>query len=1537
MHPVRNSNRRKMLKPKFCSSSSDDDNYDDAEPLKWKPIIATFPSESNAKPTNSHSIQSNMIIDSLNAKMSQQTQQKLSAEIIQKEEIYNQAEMEANRKMFGCVNPGRCLSKDEIQRRKDIILGIVNERLKSKLSELMGEFGERIQRNDTYDDSTSRNRSSDDDDCDSLPEAPPPPTFNTSSESECDDLDISMTKEFELYEKEIQEKSANVLTRSTPTTSSTFSLSASYNSVQICPATAVPSAQIPIHQQTSSNYQQNWRQPLMQQWPMTDQSVDLAPWIPPVGPPQVMDPFPPPIESEQMFTAPPPHFPIFPNANPTAANGWMNPSWTHPPPTTASSNYAPGTQYSNTEWINRTQSAPQRPQMHSISSARQAAPRMNCNAGLSSIRRPNAPIVRPNSTIINSLRNQVHTSSNVNVSIVSQSTFVNAILAAEQNVAPSTSVTETKENINHINSNATDAGCRRINRKSPIHPDSNALKRPCEQKMDKIECATNANGNTNANRHSDEIIKRTRVDDTKVKKTRFDSPKHDHNQPEYRLDCRNASPPEPMQLNEIVRSRKTPEFDTRHAKTNAKTLKFLSKFRNAKNGQTTATAPNSMMDDTIVPMEWTELCDIVDKLLDLSPNSLNGLPITDRRVKERNELLMLLSGDPDNLYGHVDQYGEQNVKWAVKAAQRILFPQGRYNDSIAVKIAPFQKAIHVALNTDSIPSERQPMSKNTAKVSVPTKQEARPKEWMKLCKIVDELLNIPTRIIESLPPSDSRVKERNDILMMLSNEPEDFLLHDEKYGALHVDWAILSAKKILNTGGVRDERVRKIMLRQRDKLKGGSTDRSISRDRESRKNANHTTNEHRSRSLPKEWSALCEIVDKVLDTPKEVRVKMSKRDPRWEQRENILLVLSDDPDKLAAQSDALGPVNVDWAIKLSKRILFPNGSRDRTVFKKLSPQRKLILRNRPLETLSDAKVGGIEASKCKNVNGELRKTGDDQSTNKQKAPQVQVEKIKAKKPQENQSLEVDKSAAPKRSTKEPQSSSSVIAADPEIDENEVWVKLCSIVDKLLDLPPNAADKLKPSDKRLIERNDILMILSDDPENFTKFDASYGSAMVGWAIKSAKKLIYSNGKPNEKLTDALWKQRDAIICSEDTSKGDQTKDATNSECNEWKCIRKIATKVFLLSGKGIEKQQNLTKEQRCEQIELLLQLSADPDSVRSTSICRKMGDGRVEGAIAKCKHILNRMRKLDPKALANFDNLRSQMVVYAESLNQSKSIKNYDVILADVRKIVNQKLFKKIFGQNCAKWTKEQIVEQNEFAILLIKDPHFLRSNAKYSEMVRQVEKSTVDEIVSEVEKCLRNCEYVKEKPAVVCAPIIAKIKDVKYMNPFKERKLTMRIHRLIEQFLIAPKPEIFDVHANETDGTVDVVCANVMTYDWLSASIRELDGLWSNAELTICRALPTRKILRIDDLKEIQMAFKTVPTESFAVIMRQLKKANPKLNTERWQSNATHVIGSKRMPVMVDLESLIELERSKREISVEGGPIYFDIRYIGKENFKAEC
>lgn len=1506
MHPVRNSNRRKMLKPKFCSSSSDEDDYGDAEPLKWKPIIATFPIESNAQPTHSQSIQSNLIIDGLNAKM-QQTQQKLSAEIIQKEEIYNQAEMEANRKMFGCVNPGRCLSKDEIQRRKTIILSIVKERMKSKLSELMGEFGERIERNDSYDIDDERNRSSDDDDCDSLPEAPPPPTFNTSSESECDDLDTSMTKEFELYEKEIREKSATRLTiNETPATASAVSLFASYNSVQM---TADPSSQI---QQNSSNYQQNWRQPLMQQWPMTDQSVDLAPWIPPVGPPQVMDPFPPPIESERMFTEPPPNFPIFP-ANSTAANGWMNPSWTHPPPTIVSSNYAIGSQYSN-EWING--STPHTPAVSQQMQTFSSAPRMNWNTGVhrpASFSRPIAPIIRPNSTN-NSHRNQMPASTKVNVSILSQSTFVNAILAAEKNFAPSTSVTETKENVNQTNSNATDAN--RINRKSPFHQDTNTLKRPCEQKIDE--------GATSSNRNSDEIIKRTRVDDTKVKRTRFDSPKHD--QPDYRLDCRNASPPDTLQ-NAIVKSktRKTPEFDNRHAK-----MKFRSKFRNARNGDT-----NSMMDETLVPMEWTGLCDIVDKLLNLPPNSLNGLPITDRRVKERNELLMLLSDDPENIYAHADKYDEHNVKWAAKMAQRILFPQGRYNDDVALKIAPFQKAINVALNTFTvdIPSESQPMSKD--KMSLSTK-ETKPKEWLKLCKIVDDLLNIPTHIIESLPPSDSRVKERNEILIMLSNEPEDFLLYDEKYGAPHVDRAILSAKKILSPGSVRDERVRKIMSRQREKLIGRSSDRSISR--ESRKNANHTTNEHRSRSLPKEWSALCEIVDKVLDTPKEVRVKMSKRDPRWEQRENILLLLSDDPDKLAAQSEELGPVNVDWAIKSSKKILFPNGSRDRTVFKKLSPQRKLILRNRPPETsevFETTKQVEKPTHQRKNVNGELRKTGDDQ-TNKQKAPHVQVEKIKVKKSQENQSLEDGKLDAPNRPTNEPHSSNSVIAADPEIDENEVWVKLCSIVDKLLDLPPSAADKLKPSDKRLTERNDILMILSDDPENFTKFDANYGSAMVAWAIKSAKKLIYSNGKPNEKLTDALWKQRDAIICSEDNSKAD-TKDTTNNECNEWKCIRKIATKVFLLSGKGIEKQQNLTKEQRCEQIELLLQLSADPDSVRSTPICKKMGDGRFEGAIAKCKHILNRMRKLDPKALANFEVLRSQMVVYAESLNQSKNIKNYDVILAEVRKIVNQKLFKKIFGQNCSKWTKEQIVEQNEFAILLIKDPHFLPSNAKYSEMVRQVDKSTVDEIVSEVEKCLQNCVYVKKKPAIVCAPIIAKIKDVKFMSPFNKRKLTMRIHRLIEQFLVAPKPEIFDVHSNETDGTVDVVCANVMTYEWLSDSIRELDGLWPNAELTICRALPNRRILRIDELKEIQMAFKTVPTESFAVIMRQLKKANSKLRTERWELNASNVAGSKRMSVMVDLESLIELERSKREISVEGVPIYFDIRYIGKPNFKSEC
>lgn len=1617
MHHVRNSNHRKMLKPKFYSSSSDDD-IDDAAPIKWKPIIASFPIESNVKPKESQSIESNPIIDSLNSKMSKQ--QKLSAEVIQKEEIYNQAEMEANKKMFGCANPGRCLSKDEIKRRKDIILHIVNERLKSKLSELMGEFGERIEMNETYennsksttDDGTSRyrNRSPDDD----LPDTPPPPTFNTSSESsDDDDLDVSMTKEFELYEKEIKEKISDVkssgveshpsivVTSSslnvTSATSSAFSLSASYNSVQVCPTNSIPNSQIHILQQTSTNYQPNWQQPIMHQWPMTDQSVDIAPWIPPVGPPQIMEPFPPPIEAEKMsFMTPPPNFPTFPNPNPT--NGWTNPPprWTHPPPTNFPSNYGSVPQYSNPEWINKSQSTPYRPavppQIHLIRG--QAVPRMNWNARG---HRPSGPYVRPIAPAND--RNQEYTAANnVNVPIVSKSTYVNAILAADQKLATSNSEPETKINLNSVYKNHADESRNKINQKSTFEKDSVSQKRSYEQKINSNECVGNFSGNVNSNNNSNEITKRPRLDDSKVRKTRFDN--HVNKQSEFenhrddiaqpinssnrssslelRSNSRNDQRTEPLERKDKTKSQRSPELETRHEKTNAKTFKFLSKFWNTKhtNSETSANATNSRNDQTNEPIQWTKLCDIVDKLLDLSPNILKDLPSTDRRVKERNEILMILSDDPGNFYAHVDNYGEHNVKWAVTMAQRILFPQGRYDDSIALAIAPFQNAIHNSMNTakGSITAKQKTMSKNTVKSAATAKPETIPKEWLKLCKIVDKLLDIPTRIAESLPLSDSRIKERNDILMMLSKDPEDFLLHDEKYGAHNVDWAILAAKKISCPDGVCDERVRKLLLRHREKLLRGfsksSEDRSISRDRESRKRSNHksTTNsdEQRSRSLPKEWNQLCEIVDKVLDTPKEVRIKMSKRDPRWEQRENILLVLSDDPDKLASQSAEYGSVNVDWAIKSSKKIIFPNGSKDRTICKKLSPQRKLLLRNRQDEclngekTIKETKTTVNETSRPatvniekqtdlrNEVNREIRKSVVERSTQKEKTP---VEKIKIKKKsqsEENKSLEAEKVFEDNKSIKEPQRKNDdqatkkskiidpVIAVNKELDENEVWAKLCNIVDKLLDLPPNAADKLEPSDKRLIERNDILMILSDDPEKFLRFDANYGSTNVSWAIKSAKKLIYSNGKPNEKLTVALWKQRDAIMCSEVSPK-DESEDASKNECNEWICIRKIATKLFLHSDKSLKKQKDLTKEQRYQQIELLLQLSDDPDVVRSKPICKKIGEGRVEVTIAKCKHILNRMRKLDQKALLNFENFRSKMVLYSESLNQSKNIKNYDVIIAEVRKIVDQKLFYEIFGRKFNKWTKEQILERNELAILLIKDPLFLKSNAKYLEMVSKTEKGAVAEIIAEVEKCLLKCEYVKEKPAVVCPPIIAKIKDVKYMSPFKERKLTQRIHRLIEQFLIAPKPAVFDVQYDDTDGTVDVVCANNMTFDWLKSSIKELDGLWSNATLNISKAPITRKVLETDDLKEIKMAFKTVHTESFAVIMKQLKKANSKLHTDRWQSVPLKLSDPKKMFVMVDLESMIELEHSKREIIVESGTIYFDIKYIGKENFETKC
>lgn len=1579
MHHVRNTNHRnrnrKMLKPKFCSSSSDEDDIHDDSPLKWKPITASFPIESNVKPTQNRSVEPNPIIDSLNSNMSKK--QKLSAEVIQKEEIFNQAEMEANKKMFGCVNPGRCLTKDEIERRKDMILHIVNERLKSKLSELMGEFGERIEMNDTYenknkstDDDTHRyrNRSPDDNDDDNLPDTPPPPTFNTSSESSDDDLDISMTKEFELYEKEIQGKMSDVTkipavatstdANETSVTSSVFNLSSFSSAQMLGPSISVLNS----HIQTSTNYQPNWQQ-------LINQSADVAPWIPPVGPPQIMEPFPPPLETDRMsFLAAPPPFSTFPSINPST-NGWINstPAWTNPPPTTFSSNFVPVPQYPNPEWINKSQSTPFRPtvpppQMHSFG----AAPRPKWNVGN---HRPVGTFTRPTAPSIE--QNQVYTSpNNVNVSIVSKSTYVNAIIAADQKFT--TSICETTANSNPVHSNHVDDNVHTFNNKSRFEKDSNVQKRPHERNIDNSKGVGDSTGNVNFNKNSNHVIKRVRLDNSKARITRFDNSNRDNKQPEteYRNDTNQPikknlrSTSLELRMNSRNNHRTEP-LEARHGQTNARTFKFLSKFRNT-NSETSADGTNSRNDQTSEP--WTKLCDIVDKLLDLSPNILKDLPLEDRRMKERNEILMILSDDPGNFYAHVNKYGEHNVKWAVKMAQLIIFPQGRYDDSIALKIAPFQKAIHVAMNT---PND-----------SIPAKQETLPKEWVKLCKIVDKLLDIPTHVAESLPLSDSRIKERNDILIMLSNEPEDFLLHDEKYGAHNVDWAILAAKRIISPDGVCDERVKRLLLRQRDKLLSGhsktsenrsiskdrgSRKRSTSRDRSSRKRSDRktttNTDERQCRSLPTEWNQLCDIVDKVLDTPKEVRIKMSKRDPRWEQRENILLVLSDDPDKLASQSTEYGPVNVDWAIKSSKKIIFPNGSKDRTIVKKLSPQRKLLLRNRE-DSLKDEKTTKTTVKSVppnvekqthpKNEDNRVERKATDERPSQKEKPTA--EKVKAKKDAEKDaekkypavektSMKVEKPIKEPRRIKDGQQASNktekdiavpVIAAEKEMDADEVWAKLCSIVDKLLDLPPNAADKLKPSDKRLIERNDILMILSDDPENFSRFDESYGSSNVAWAIKSAKKLIYSNGKPNEKLTDALWIHRDGIMCSEEGPK-DESKDTTSNECKEWIAIRSIATKAFLLSDKSLKNKKDLTKEQMYQQIELLLQLSDDPDVVRSKPICKKIGQGRVEVTIAKCKHILNRIRQPDQKALPHFEKLRSKMVLYA-ALNHSKGIKNYDVILAEVKTIVDQKLFSEIYGPSFNKWTKEQKLERNELAIILIKDPLCIKSNAKYLELVGKTEKKAVAELIAEVEKCLLKCEYVIEKPIVeakVCAPIIAKIKDAKYMNTFKERKLTQRIHRLIEQFLIDPKPAVFDVRFD--DGTVDVVCANVMTFNWLKSSIKELDGLWPNAELKISKAPINRKVLDIDDLKEIQMAFKTVPTESFAVIMEQLKNSNSKLNTEKWQTVPTKSSDTKKMFVMVDLESLVELERSKREVIVENGTIYFDIKYIGKENFETNC
>lgn len=1686
MHHIRKSNHRKMLKPKFYSSSSDDDIDDDAAPLKWKPIIAKFPLESNSAPKQNPSIQSNPIIDCLNSQMSKQ--QKLSAEVIQKEEIYNQAELEANKKMFGCANPGRCLSKDENRRRKDIILHIVNERLKSKLSELMGEFGERLEMNDAYamgksnDDDSNRYRNRTPDDDDSLPEAPPPPTFNTSSDSSDNELDISMTKEFELYEKEIKEKTSDVKSSNqslppkavtdsfmleAPAAPSIFTLSASYNSIQIRPTnqihttqstTSVPSTisatpmseNLNILQQTSSNYQNNWQQsqqPQMQQWSMTAQSVDMAPWNPPVGPPQLMEPFPTPIEAERIaLMAQAQLIPSFIQTNPPPPTGWIQPSFP--------SNYGSVPQYPNPEWINTSQPppnlgrAPIPAPRHSLIG--QSSQRMNWNAmgnrpaGLYG--RPTAPhnesaVIRPDTSLI-SARNQVFkpftTPNTTNVPIVSKSTFVNAILDSEQKLAKSSTETvEKKVNFNPVNNNFNDQNRNNNGKMERFGEDSK--KRPFEQQVDKVSYDVFGNSIEQKDSHenANDVTKRLRFNDNKIRKSRFDKPQNipkpvenrtDQVQPinnnqrsaslEHRLNSRNVhrTSLEPKEHNGIpTNRRKSPQLEARHEQTNAETFKYLSKFWKTKNDKT-ADVKNSRIDQIKEPAEWTKLCNIVDKLLDLTPNILKDLPVTDRRIKERNEILMILSEDPEKFYAHVGKYGEHNVNWAVKMAQRILFPQGRLDDRVASKIAPFQNAI----DSDT------------------------PKEWQKLCKIVDNLLDIPTRIAESLPSSDSRIKERNDILMILSNDPEDFLLHDEKYGAHNVNWTILAAKRILSPDGVYDERVGRIMMRQRDKLMGVysksskdrsfsndrqfsndrhisndrpvSSDRSFSNEKESRKRSYcSNTNDHRARSVPKEWNQLCEIADKVLDIPFEVRIKLNKKDPRWEQRDSILLVLSDDPDKLVSQSKEYGHVNVDWAIKAAKKLIFPKGSRDKTIVKKLSPQRNLLLRSRQSNSIKDDKTmvanktmenqnnkSSIKVQKEKqttqkigdnnkvqmNVDGDTTKkeksptekkgikkdqeseknqlskenkfTKDNKSTKanqpiknsqENKADQSTSRKIdseekstKANQPINSQEKKSDQSTSTKNDSEKTSSVTPIIAVDVEIDAPQVWTKLCNIVDKLLDLPPNAADKLPPSDKRLTERNEILMVLSDDPDNFSKFEANYGDTNVVWAIKSAKKLIYFDGKPNEKLTDFLWKMRDNIMCSEENSK-QETKDPSSNESYEFIYIRKIATKAFQLSIKNNPNKKALSKELMYQQIELLLQLSDDPDIVRTKSICKTIGEGRVEVAIAQCKHLLSRVHKLGQKVLINFEFNRTRMVLYLESQSESRNIKNYDVILEKVRQIVDQKLFNEIFGGNFNKWTQEQKLERNELAILMIKDPSLLKSNAKYLEMVLKTEKGESADIISEVEKCLLNCEYIKEKPAelekskkpAVCAPIIAKVKDVKYMSTFKERKLTKRIHRLIEQFLIAPKPEVFDVRYDESDGTVDVVCANLMTFNWLKSSINELDGLWPNAKLNISKAPITRKVLDVDDLKQIKMTFKTVPTESFAVIMKQLKKSNSKLNTDRWQSIPSNFTDSKKMLVMVDLESLIELERSKREINIGSATIYFDIKYIGTENFDAKC
>lgn len=431
---------------------------------------------------------------------------------------------------------------------------------------------------------------------------------------------------------------------------------------------------------------------------------------------------------------------------------------------------------------------------------------------------------------------------------------------------------------------------------------------------------------------------------------------------------------------------------------------------------------------------------------------------------------------------------------------------------------------------------------------------------------------------------------------------------------------------------------------------------------------------------------------------------------------------------------------------------------------------------------------------------------------------------------------------------------------------------------------------------LTEKNDIMFMLSQDPDSLTFLDMD-DENKINDAIKKAIELIYPNGSLDSILMQYLRLKRNEFINRLSVSHVIVDVNGTESMFD---AVSVVATNLFNDFYFHIPKPCN-QREMKLKKAAFKIIMLTNPSLMRNHTTSREIGSAKTEIAIAFCTHILDAVKQEENMEFRRWRN---------------KKIKNFWGSHLNRSRTMNQtfRLVRSIVAQY---W----LLETDEFqidalTILLITDINMLRSKYLLFNEAADVSEELLDHIDIELKMHFQpprlDIFSTMQTECSIATTEISMPIQVRLQNHGKKvKRFAKKFKRLLHMERNDRSDLIFFGEYNKHGLT----CGNAFTLEWLQSTVTKfpfdvkIDWLQWSGEQFVRIFLLSPKRLNL----------------TFDVYMRLINIVYPNLRTYLWKllSSPTEW----KWQIYADVQSVVYLEQCKRRLEVDKLILKFDIRY----------